>query len=322
MHAGQLTISVETVRALVDRQFPQWRGLSVRAVASEGTVNALFRLGSSLVARFPLMPGEVDATRRWLESEAQAARELLGRTRFPTPEPVALGEPGAGYPMPWSVQTWLPGTVATVADPGDSLAFAHDLAEFIQGVRSIDTRGRTFRGSGRQGRGGDLRDHDAWMQTCFERSEGLLDVAPLRRLWAELRELPSPSGGDVMTHGDLTPGNVLVIDGRLAGVVDVGGLGPADPALDLVAGWHLLDSAQRQAFREDLCCSDLEWARGAAWAFEQAMGALWYYADSNAAMSTMGQRTLGRLVDDVRAPSTRATLAPSTPILRRGGTRD
>ena len=84
-------------------------------------------------------------------SEAQAARELLGRTRFPTPEPVALGEPGAGYPLPWSVQTWLPGTVATDEDPGESVAFAHDLAEFIYGVRAIDTRGRAFSGRGRGG---------------------------------------------------------------------------------------------------------------------------------------------------------------------------
>ena len=97
----------------------------------------------------PLEPGDIAATRRWLESEAQAARELLGRTRFLTPEPVALGEPGAGYPLPWSVQTWLPGTAATDEDPGESVVFAHDLAEFIRGVRAIDTRGRVFNGRGR-----------------------------------------------------------------------------------------------------------------------------------------------------------------------------
>jgi len=41
-----------------------------------------------------------------------------------------------------------------------------------------------------------------------------------------------------MTHGDLIPGNVLVADARLAGVIDVGGLGPADPALDPGAAWR------------------------------------------------------------------------------------
>jgi aminoglycoside phosphotransferase (APT) family kinase protein len=285
MHPGQLDVAPETVRQLVARQFPQWRELPLRAVRTQGTVNALFRLGDDLVARLPL----VAATRRQLEAEARAARELHGRTRFATPEPVAIGEPGPGYPMPWSVQTWVPGAVAT--PDGHSEAFAHDLAEFIEGVRGIETRGRTFAG---EGRGGHLPDHDAWMETCLQRSEGLLDVPPLRRLWAAFRELPR-EGGDVMTHGDLIPGNVIVGAGRLAGVIDVGGLGAADPALDLVAAWHLLDPGPRGAFRADLGCGDLEWMRGAAWAFEQAMGVAWYYVETNPAMSHMGRRTLERI---------------------------
>jgi aminoglycoside phosphotransferase (APT) family kinase protein len=292
MHPNQLPLAVTTVRELVDQQFPAWRGLPIREVASQGTVNALFRIGEALVARFPLEPGDVAATRRELESEARAARELLGRTRFRTPQPVALGEPGAGYPLPWSVQTWLPGTAATHEDPGESVGFAHDLAEFIRGVRAIDTRGRTFSGSGR---GGELRSHDAWMETCFERSGLLLDVPRLRRMWAVLRTLPR-SAGDVMTHGDLIPGNVLVRDRRLAGVIDVGGLGPADPALDLVGAWHLLEAGPRRALRDDLGCDDLEWERGKAWAFQQAMGLVWYYVESNPAMSQMGQRTLQRII--------------------------
>jgi len=294
MHANQLTVSVETVGELVDEQFPRWRSLPVSSVPSQGTVNAIFRIGDRLAARFPLEPRDVDATLRWLRTEAEAARELVGRTRFPTPQPVAIGAPGAGYPLPWSVQTWLPGATATEEDPGGSVAFAHDLAVFVNDVRAIDTRGRTFRG---HGRGGDLQSHDAWMQTCFERSGQLLDVPRLRRMWAVLRSLPRRAG-DTMTHGDLTPGNVLVSDGRLAGILDVGGLAPADPAVDLVGAWHLLGAGPRQVLREDLGCDDLEWERGKAWAFEQAMGAVWYYVDSNPAMSRMGRRTLERIMAD------------------------
>lgn len=295
MHPDQLTVSVEMVRELVEKQFPEWVGLPIGEVRSQGTVNALFRIGGRLAARFPLQPADVASTRRWLESEAEAAHELLGRTSFPTPEPVAVGEPGAGYPLPWSVQTWLPGTVATDADPGASVAFAHDLAEFIHGVRAIDTRGRTFAGSGR---GGDLRSHDEWLETCFQRSGQLLDVARLRQLWGDLRELPRSASGDVMTHGDLIPGNVLVDAGRLVGVIDVGGLGPADSALDLVGAWHLLDAGPRQVLRDRLGCDDIEWARGKAWAFAQAMGTVWYYVESNPTMSLMGRRTLERIVAD------------------------
>lgn len=299
MHADQLNVSPETVRALVDDQFPGWRGLPIRSIASQGTVNAIFRIGDRFTARFPLQPGDVEATRRSLETEAEAARELVGRTRFRTPEPVAVGAPGPGYPLPWSVQTWIPGVPATEDDPGESTAFARDLAEFIRDVRAIDTRGRTFRGAGR---GGDLQSHDAWMETCLARSEQLLDVPRLRRMWTVMRELPRGETRDVMSHGDLIPGNLLVSGGRLAGVLDVGGSGPADPALDLVGAWHLLEAGPRQVLREHLGCDDPEWKRGRAWAFQQAMGLVWYYRDSNPAMSRMGRRTLERIIADYPPP--------------------
>jgi len=293
MHANQLAVSPGTVRDLVGAQFPAWRHLTVRAVEPAGTVNAIFRIGDELVARFPLRPGSAASVRRRLESEVAAARLLAGRTRFATPEPVAIGEPGAGDPLPWAVQTWLPGVTAAEDDPGGSVAFAHDLAEFISGVRAISTGGRAFGGSGR---GGDLRCHDGWMQTCFERSGQLLDVPRLRRMWEAMRQLPRGTAGDVMSHGDLIPGNLIVSAERLAGILDTGDVAPADPALDLVAAWHLLEDGPRQALRGDLSCGDLEWERGRAWAFEQAMGLVWYYADSNPAMSRLGRRTLGRIL--------------------------
>ncbi len=138
--------------------------------------------------------------------------------------------------------------------------------------------------------------HDDWMETCFANSAGLFDVAAVRGLWQELRALP-PSGPDVMSHTDLIPGNVLVSEGRLAGVLDGGGFRAADPALDLVAAWHLLEPGPRQVFRDAIGCTDLEWDRGRAWALEQAMGAAWYYEQTNPAMSRMGVRTIERLLD-------------------------
>src|SRR5215469_12419337 len=87
MHEGQLAVTAGQVRALVDRQFPRWRDLRVREVTSAGTDNAIFRIGEHYAARFPLQPMAVDAAMRWLRAEADAARELAGRTRFGTPEP-------------------------------------------------------------------------------------------------------------------------------------------------------------------------------------------------------------------------------------------
>ncbi|MFJ7629698.1 aminoglycoside phosphotransferase family protein [Streptomyces sp. NPDC097595] len=297
MHDDQVDVTTETVAALIREQFPQWAGEAVRPLASTGTMNTIFRIGDGLSARFPLHRADPAEALAALEQEARAAAELARATRFPVPEPVALGAPGAGYPMPWAVQTWLPGTNAFDADPAASDAFAQDLADFVAGLREAATHGRTFSGGGR---GGVIADHDGWMATCFEGSEGLLDVAPLRALWTGFRELPR-TAPDVMNHGDLIPGNVLVLGDRLGGVLDTGGFGPADPALDLVAAWHLLGPGPREVFRRALGCDDLDWERGRAWAFEQAMGLVWYYAESNPPMSTLGHRTLARILDPGRA---------------------
>ena len=291
MHPDQVPIATQTVRRLVAEQLPIWAGRPIEPCASEGTVNAIFRIGSSLAARFRMRRSDPEALRASLAAESAAARELAEHTSVPVPQVVAIGEPGAGFPLPWSVQTWLPGRSATQEDVGRSTPFAHDLAAFLRDVRSIDRRERSFSGTGR---GGKLRDHDEWVVTCFERSRSLLDVVSLRRLWRRYRELPRHPG-ETMTHGDLVPGNVLVSDGRLAGVLDVGTYGSADPALDLVSAWHLLEVEPRAVLRTALSCSELEWERGKAWAFVQAMGLVWYYERSNPPMSRLGRRTLDRL---------------------------
>jgi hypothetical protein len=59
-----------------------------------------------------------------------------------------------------------------------------------------------------------------------------------------------------------------------------------------------LEAGPRQVLGEDLGCDDVEWERGNAWAFEQAVGMVWYYVDSNLAMSRMGHRTLERITAD------------------------
>ncbi|SNX55909.1 aminoglycoside phosphotransferase (APT) family kinase protein [Streptomyces sp. TLI_55] len=293
MHVDQVDVTTDIVATLIEDQFPQWSGKVIRLLSTTGTVNAIFRIGDDLCARFPLRLIDAAEALAVLEQEARASAELAQVSPFPVPEPLALGKPGAGYPMPWSVQTWLSGTVASDADPSGSDAFAEDLATFIAALRNAETKGRRFNG---EGRGGVLAHHDDWMAKCFAESEALLDVPRLRRMWGRFRELPRTSA-DVMSRGDLIPGNVLVAGNRLTGVLDTGGFGPADPALDLVSAWHLFQPGPRDVLRQTLACDDVEWERGKAWAFQQAMGLVWYYAESNPPMSSLGRRTLDRILE-------------------------
>ena len=65
MHAGQLHIDAVVVERLLRVQFPQWKDLPVEEVRATGTVNALFRIGKGLVARFPLVGQDPDDARAW-----------------------------------------------------------------------------------------------------------------------------------------------------------------------------------------------------------------------------------------------------------------
>lgn len=292
MHDDQLRVDGRLAGQLVTDQFPEYAGLPVTAVTGPATVNAVFRVGDHVSARFPLRADDPARTERRLRAEAAAAAEFARVSPVPAPLPLGLGRPGDGYPLPWALQTWLPGQDATVSDPAHSIPFAVDLAALLQQLREVDPRGRRFHGGGR---GGDLRRHDAWMATCLRLSTDLLDTVQLAEIWTSLRALPAVDE-DVMCHGDLTPFNVVVHQGRLTGVIDAGGFGPADPALDLVCAWHLLDTEPRAALREQLACSDVQWARGMAWAFEQSMGLVHYYLHSCPELSQLGRRTLGRIL--------------------------
>jgi aminoglycoside phosphotransferase (APT) family kinase protein len=85
-------------------------------------------------------------------------------------------------------------------------------ADVVGTPQTLHAQGARFAGATR---GGDLQSRDTWMGTCFEESVDLLDVPLLRGLWARLRKLPRRNP-DLMCHGDLIPGNILVSSGRLA----------------------------------------------------------------------------------------------------------
>ncbi|MET7950273.1 aminoglycoside phosphotransferase family protein [Micromonospora sp. NPDC005324] len=295
MHDDEIAISDDSVRELIASQFPQWETAPVRRVESNGTVNAIFRIGDDVAARFLLRSRDVSVAAELLEREAEAARRFAEHSPFPAPLPIAIGAPGKNYPLPWSVQSWVPGSIAPV-DIDGSVGLARDLASLISALRAADTEGRRFQGDNR---GGELPDHDEWVEECFEKSQGLLDVPMLRRLWSHFRELPHTSA-DVMSHGDLQPLNVLVADGRLVGVLDTGDFAPADPALDAMCGWYFFDDASRAVFRDELGCDDLEWERSKAWSFEQALGAIWYYVETNPVMYDMGRLVLDRVVANTK----------------------
>jgi aminoglycoside phosphotransferase (APT) family kinase protein len=288
MHADQVDVTAATVAALVAEHFPQWRQLPVRRVPSAGTVNALFRVGDDVVVRLPLRPSTGAGLRAELIREQSNARRLAAHAPVAVPEPLGIGAPGDGYPGWWAAYRWIPGELASDRSIADAVAFARDLAGFVDAVRGMDTGGATWNGASR---GGPLHTRDADVRAALDRSTHLVDTGRLGRIWDGCLAA-RPATGDVWIHADLMPGNLLVRDGRLAAVIDLEGMCVGDPAVDLMPAWNLLPGKARPTFRRALGVDDDTWERGRGWAIVQAIVALPYYVDTNPAMADTARHTL------------------------------
>jgi len=66
----------------------------------------------------------------------------------------------------------------------------------------------------------------------------------------------------VLVHADLLPANLLVRNGRLTAVIDLGTRRGGDPAADIAPAWHLLDRDSRRVWRAELDPDDATWTRG------------------------------------------------------------
>ena len=222
MHDDQVHIDADIARQLIDDSFPQYRSEPIEHVDSQGTVNAIYRVGSVAAARFPLRAADPHALEAALQRESAGMIEFASACPFPSPRPIGLGRPGGRTGRRGRCRHGWRGMSATPTGLAASATFAADLAALIESLRAADTRGRTFNG---QGRGGRIADQEEWMETSFRQSTELLDVAQLRSIWVRLRQLP-PAGYDTMSHKDLIPANILVRGERIVGILDAGDFGP------------------------------------------------------------------------------------------------
>jgi aminoglycoside phosphotransferase (APT) family kinase protein len=60
MHEGEVNIDEFLVERLIAARFPQLANLPIHPIQSTGTVNAIYRLGDYLYARFPLLESWAD----------------------------------------------------------------------------------------------------------------------------------------------------------------------------------------------------------------------------------------------------------------------
>lgn len=299
MHEGQVEVPVTAVQEAIANQFPELAGQHVRRVPSSGTVVAPYRVGDGLVARLPLVPEEDPATVDRLHREGAHARALAEVVSVSVPELIGVGEPFPGYPGTWAVWSWLRGRsldhLLLGSETLDTDLLATDLAQLLLATRGLPAKS----GWSHNGRGGRPLSDSEWIRSSIERSAHLLDTAAATHVWETALTAPPHQGPPSSIHGDPMPGNFLLRDGRLSGMIDVSGPVVGDPASDLQPAWVVLEEPQRSLFLNAMGADEVTRQRGRGWAFEMAISGMHYYEHSNPMFFRLARRTLDALLATV-----------------------
>ncbi len=291
MHADEMDTDVRLVGRLLAGQFPQWAHLPLEPVPSAGTDNALYRLGGDMAVRLPRIQWAVED----VDKEHQWLPRLAPLLPVAVPVPLGKGEPAEGYPWHWSIYPWLDGenpAVDGITDPG---SLATELAQFVAALHRIDPTGGPP-----ASRGIPLADRDAPTRTAIDALQGIVDTAAATAAWDAAAQTPAWPGPPVWVHGDLSPGNLLTVDGRLSAVIDFGGLGVGDPACDLIVAWNLLPANTRNVLRAALRVDDATWERGRGWALSIALIQLPYYHRTNPVLAASARYVISEVLADHR----------------------
>jgi aminoglycoside phosphotransferase (APT) family kinase protein len=291
MHADEIDTDVALVRRLLVGQFPRWAGLAIDPVVSYGTDHDIYRLGADLAARLPRIGWATDQATK----EAAWLPKLAPHLPLAVPVQLAMGLPAEGYPFEWSVYEWLPGENAngTIDDLDQG---AVDLATFVTALRQVDATDAHPRRPG--SRGAPLAELDASVRRSIAKLGDRFDGDATLRSWEESLNASTWEGEEVWVHGDLLPGNLLVVDGRLSAVIDFGGLNVGDPACDLQPAWNVFVGDSRARYRAELQVDDASWLRGRGWALFQAVMALPYYWHTNPGMIRQASHALAQVLAD------------------------
>ena len=269
MHRDEISVHDATVRSLLSSQFPQWSAKPLERLPDSGTDSAIYRLGDTLGVRLPRTHWAVQQ----VELEWKWLRGLAPSLPTSIPAPIAKGKPGEGYPYPWLVYPWIDGESLDAAPVDEWGSLATSLAAF---VRALETVSVPVNAPTPRRRGGPLTSVDREARRAIRNLRGVIDVDRATQIWNAAVDADAWMKDPVWIHGDLLPGNILIRDQKLVGVIDWSGVSVGDPACEAMLTWSLPPHA-RQTFRQTLGFDGATWARARGWVVEQTAMYIPYY---------------------------------------------
>ncbi|WP_203819283.1 aminoglycoside phosphotransferase family protein [Paractinoplanes ferrugineus] len=290
---GRAGIDVALVERLVAGQFPQWAGLPVAPVEVDGWDNRTYRLGTTMTVRLPTAEGYVAAVAK----ENEWLPRLAPQLPVAVPRILGQGQPGEGYPYPWSVRGWLAGETASRGRVADRAKFAASVAGFLRALQRCDTSGAPVAGRHSWYRGASPEHYDDETRRCLAALAGVVDTERATRVW-EAALAAEWRGSPVWFHGDIAAGNLLVSGGELVAVIDFGTSGVGDPACDLVIAWTDFAGESRRVFRSEVAQDAGTWARARGWLLWKSLLVLSEILGTDPAQEAVQQRLITEVLTD------------------------
>ncbi|HCU6011385.1 TPA: aminoglycoside phosphotransferase family protein [Legionella pneumophila] len=262
----KIHIDVFLVQRLIAIQFPEWASLEIKPVELSGWDNKTFHLGEHMTVR---LPSHADYSSQ-VETEQYWLPKLAPQLPLAIAMPIAMGKPGLGYPLHWSIYKWIEGNTASIERIKNLPQFAVALAEFLNALQRCDPTGGPLAGEHNFYRGGALATYDTETREAIASLDDKTYAEVTTEIW-NLALSSTWQSPPVWVHGDIAIGNLLVNKGQLSAVIDFGQLCIGDPACDLAIAWTLFTGESRDAFRATLKLDSETWARGRGWTLWKAL---------------------------------------------------
>ncbi len=264
--AADVVPDAQVVTRLLRDQAPHLAEMPVRLSPASGSSNWVFRIGDRLAIRLPRSDDYVAD----LMNEVRWLPHLAPHLPAAVPDVLAVGRSSETFPRPWAVVSWVQGDLPLALDGSQQALLAESLGNFLQHLHEVDTADVPAGPEHWGYRCGEpVTDTiDRWADHAAAELADVFESTSVREAWRRLRDVPAATEPACWVHTDLSEENLLIHhDGRLAGVIDFGGIGVGDRSADLLYAWSIFEAPARELLRLASGADDETWTRARAWAF-------------------------------------------------------